>query len=280
MGLLSNLTYFISIGVILATPITAVIILLDKLLLKRRRKKGEKLPALVDWSYFLFPVVFIVSFFRTFIAEPYIIPSGSMQPTLYEGDMIVANKWSFGLRYPITNSRIFSAPGDGVERGDIAIFKYPENERINYVKRIIALPGDHVDYQNKELTINGVPLKYALAGPARPPEENEFLIQEEQMPTDRYDEGYVTYQVQQFKQLTFADRGLSVRGSELAFEFPITVPDGKYLAFGDNRDNSLDSRYWGFVDDRQMIAKADYIWMNYNCLLKFKDCDRIFTKLK
>src|SRR5699024_10527715 len=112
---MANLTYFISIAIIIATPITGIILLLDRFFWQKNRTDQDKLPALVDWSKFLFPVVLFVSVLRSFIAEPYIIPSGSMQPTLYEGDMIVANKWSFGLRYPITNKRIFSERGEGIE---------------------------------------------------------------------------------------------------------------------------------------------------------------------
>lgn len=265
---MANLTYFISIAIIIATPITGIILLLDRFFWQKNRTDQDKLPALVDWSKFLFPVVLFVSVLRSFIAEPYIIPSGSMQPTLYEGDMIVANKWSFGLRYPITNKRIFSERGEGIERGDVAIFKYPKDERINYVKRIVGVPGDKIDYRNKRLTINDVPLEYEKLGPARDPEEDLFI--RETMPSK---EGTIDYTIQNSRYLTDAD-------FFVAAQFPIIIPEGKYLAMGDNRDNSADSRFWGFVDDDQMLAKANFIWMNYKCLFKFKDCDRIFTTIK
>ncbi len=280
MGFLANFTYFLSILVVIGVPITFAIILYDKFVLKKRREKDEKRPFYVEWSYFLFPVIFLVTFFRSFIAEPFIIPSASMQPTLYQGDMIIANKWSFGLRYPLTNKRIFSKSGDGIERGDIAIFKYPENTRINYIKRIVGLPGDVIDYKEKQLTINGEPLLYDFIGPAKAPEEEYFIFQEETIPTKESDQR--SYAIQQYIELTPADRGLSRGEAKLGVTFPLTVPEGKYFALGDNRDNSLDSRFWGFVDDDQITAKANFIWMNYQCFPQFKlsQCRRIGTKLK
>lgn len=266
----SQFTHYLAIAIVFAVPVTGLILLIDRLYFKKKRAKDTKLPALVDWAAFLFPVVLFLTVLRTFIAEPFIIPSGSMQPTLYAGDMIVANRWSFGLRYPITNERIFSKAGDGVERGDIAVFKYPKDERINYIKRIVGLPGDVVDYKDKMLTINGIPVKYEYVGPALEPESD--LIFKEYLPSK---DGIVEHGVQQLPYLTRADAGL-----DILRPFPFKVPDGQYLAFGDNRDNSLDSRYWGFVNDNQLVGKANFIWMNYKCVTQLKDCDHIFTVLK
>lgn len=285
---MANITYWISVAIILLTPITGIIILIDALFLKKKRLPNAKLPFLVDWSNFLFPVVLIVAVLRSFIAEPYIIPSGSMQPTLYEGDMIIANKWAFGLRYPLINKRIFSQEGEGIQRGDVAIFKFPEDERINYVKRIVALPGDRVDYRDKKFIINGEPLDYKVIGPAKTPDTHEVFV-EETMPTN----GKMKhYHIQNRGHLTETDyflqgdfpppqERLFKQQFPKALQFPLTVPQGQYLAMGDNRDNSFDGRYWGFVEDRQILAKANFIWMNYRCISgKFSECKRIFTKIE
>ena len=173
----SQFTHYLAIAIVISVPITGIILLIDKFYFKKHRAKDAKLPALVDWSAFLFPVVLVLTVLRSFIAEPFIIPSGSMQPTLYAGDMIVANRWSFGLRYPITNKRIFSEEGEGVNRGDIAVFKYPVDPRINYIKRIVAVPGDVVDYKNKALTINGKPVQYEYISAALEP-TSEMLYTE------------------------------------------------------------------------------------------------------
>lgn len=274
---MSNLLYYLSISMIIATPITGLILLLDKLIWRKHRAKDARLPWYVDWSDFLFPVVAFVSIVRSFIVEPFTIPSGSMQPTVYAGDMIIANKWSFGLRYPITNRRIFSHPGDGVNRGDIAVFKYPVDTKINYIKRIVALPGDVIDYKinkmgsliSKQITINGVPFKLEQQGAAVLPETDIFAKE-----TIPFATGENTHIIQYTPHVMQSDMGIGIRS------FPITVPEGMYFAMGDNRDNSADSRYWGFVPDEYLIGKANFIWMNYNCILKFKDCRRIFTVLQ
>ncbi len=274
---MSNLFYYLSISMIIATPITGLILLLDKLIWRKHRAKDAKLPWYVDWSDFLFPVVAFVSIVRCFIVEPFTIPSGSMQPTVYAGDMIIANKWSFGLRYPITNQRIFSKVGDGVNRGDIAVFKYPVDTKINYIKRIVALPGDVIDYKinkmgsliSKQITINGVPFKMEHQGAAVLPDTDVFA--KEIIP---FGTGENTHTIQYTPYVTQSDMGIGIKS------FPITVPEGMYFAMGDNRDNSADSRYWGFVPDEYLIGKANFIWMNYNCILKFKDCRRIFTVLE
>lgn len=266
----SQFTHYLAIAIVISVPITAIILLIDRFCFKKKRAKDAKLPVVVDWAAFLFPVVLVLTVLRSFIAEPFIIPSGSMQPTLYAGDMIVANRWSFGLRYPITNKRIFSEEGEGVNRGDIAVFKYPMDPRINYIKRIVGVPGDIVDYKNKALTINGVPVEYEFVGAALEPTSE--IIKTEFLPSQV---GIVAHGIQVAPYDTTADHGMGLKQ-----QFPFKVPDGKYLAFGDNRDNSADSRFWGFVADDQLVGKANFIWMNYKCVTQLKDCDHIFTILK
>lgn len=266
----SQFTHYLAIAIVISVPITGIILLVDRLYFKKNREKDAKLPVVVDWAAFLFPVVLVLTVLRSFIAEPFIIPSGSMQPTLYAGDMIVANRWSFGLRYPITNKRIFSEEGEGVNRGDIAVFKYPVDPRINYIKRIVGIPGDVIDYKNKILTINGEPVKYEYVGAALEPTSE--IIYTEFLPSQ---DGIVEHGIQVAPYNTTADHGMGLKQ-----QFPFKVPAGQYLAFGDNRDNSADSRFWGFVTDEQLVGKANFIWMNYKCVTQLKDCDHIFTILK
>ncbi len=278
MSIFANFTHYLSVLIILAIPVTGLIWLIDALVYKKKRKPGKKEPWFVDWAKFLFPVVLFVGVLRSFIIEPFVIPSGSMQPTLYAGDMIVADKWSYGVRMPITNQRLFSKPGEGIERGDVAIFKYPKDEKINYIKRVIGIPGDVIDYQNKQLTINGQPLEYTVIGNARAPEEEDLIITET-MPLGTVDEPnsgeYKQHQIQTSRLITQADRGLGLHQ-----RFPFTIPEGKFLMMGDNRDNSFDGRFWGLVDDEKILGKARFIWMNYNCVTSFEDCDHIFTTIE
>lgn len=275
MSIFANLTHYLAIIIILAIPVTGLIWLIDSLFYKKKRRAGKKEPWIVDWSKFLFPVVLFVGVLRSFIIEPYVIPSGSMQPTLYAGDMIVADKWSYGVRVPILNTRLFSAPGEGIERGDVAIFKFPKDEKVNYIKRVVAVPGDVVDYKNKQFTLNGEALEYQYVGPARAPETDDLFVIE-RFPTGKAGAGtYKEHTIQTSKMITDADRGLG-----LYHRFPLTIPKGKFLMMGDNRDNSYDGRFWELVDDQKILGKARFIWMNYNCVTSFEDCDHIFTTIK
>lgn len=274
--MLSVVTYILSVGIIIAIPITGTLLLIDRIYFRKMRSKEDKIPFWVDWSAFLFPVVLFVGVLRSFIIQPFVIPTGSMQPTLYAGDMIIANNWSFGFRYPLLNTRIFSQPGDGVNRGDIAIFKYPMDPKINYIKRVIGLPGDTIDYKNKQLTINGVPLKYENIGNAKEPPSDLFL-KEFMIDKNGQERSHL---IQNAPFITHADRGVNNGNFTNFLRFPITVPKDSYLMMGDNRDNSLDGRFWGFVKDDQLLGKANFIWMNYKCITSFTDCDHIFTILR
>ncbi len=275
MEIFANLTHYLAIIIILAIPITGLIWLIDALFYKKKRRADKKEPWFVDWAKFLFPVVLFVGVLRSFIIEPYVIPSGSMQPTLYAGDMIVADKWSYGVRMPILNTRLFSKPGEGVERGDVAIFKFPKDEKVNYIKRVVAVPGDVIDYQNKQFTINGEPLDYTVVGPAKAPEEEDLFVIERFPVGEPGNNEYKEHMIQTSKMITQADRGVG-----LYHRFPLTIPEGKFLMMGDNRDNSYDGRFWELVDDQKILGKARFIWMNYNCVTSFEDCDHIFTTIE
>ncbi|MEZ0601367.1 signal peptidase I [Paraburkholderia sp. IW21] len=231
----------------------------------RARLREDKLrqPWWLEYSASFFPVILVVFLVRSFGVEPFKIPSGSMVPTLLVGDFILVNKFEYGIRLPITNTKI--TEGRPLERGDVVVFRYPKDESVDYIKRVIGLPGDTVAYQDKQLTINGKPvpetplpdyldeerLGYAkqfeedlggrknaiLNNPAVPP----FIVGAEDYP----------YR----DNCTYNARGVICK-----------VPPGNYFMMGDNRDNSADSRYWGFAPDKNVVGRAFFIWMNFSNL--------------
>ncbi|MBB5459187.1 MULTISPECIES: signal peptidase I [unclassified Paraburkholderia] len=231
----------------------------------RARLRDDKLrqPWWLEYTASFFPVILVVFVVRSFVIEPFKIPSGSMVPTLLVGDFILVNKFEYGLRLPITNTRI--TQGSPVHRGDVVVFRYPKDESVDYIKRVIGLPGDVIEYQDKKLTINGKPvpetplpdyldeerLGYAkqfqedidgrknaiLNNPAVPP----FIVGAEDYP----------YR----DNCQYNARGVICK-----------VPPGNLFMMGDNRDNSADSRYWGFAPERNIVGRAFFIWMNFSDL--------------
>jgi signal peptidase I len=227
--------------------------------------KGKLLmqPWWLDWTAGLFPVILVVFLLRSFLFEPFKIPSGSMLPTLESGDLILVNKFNYGVRLPVINRKIV-ANGDPA-RGDVIVFRYPPDPRIDYIKRVVGLPGDEVAWLNKTLTINGRP----VATSALP----DYYDEDSQRYTQQKNEtlGPVDHRI-----LLRADRPSFVSGAE---NFPnrdacrysaegvtCKVPPGHYFVMGDNRDNSIDSRYWGFVPDRNLVGRAFFVWMNFGNL--------------
>jgi signal peptidase I len=220
-------------------------------------------PWWLDWTAGLFPVILAVFVLRSFLFEPFKIPSGSMIPTLLVGDLILVNKFTYGLRLPVANTKI--TEGTAPQRGDVMVFRYPPKPSLDYIKRVIGVPGDEVAYLNKKLTINGKPVDKAPM-------------------TDFFDEDAMRYSRQfqetidnrTFRVLNDEDRPAFIPGVD-DFSFKqncrysvegvvCKVPDGHYFMMGDNRDNSLDSRYWGFVPDRNIVGKAFFVWMNFGNL--------------
>lgn len=222
-------------------------------------------PWWLDWTAGLFPVILVVFLLRSFLFEPFKIPSGSMMPTLITGDLILVNKFTYGLRLPVINTKITA--GTTPKAGDVMVFRYPPQPSLDYIKRVVGVPGDEVAYLNKKLTINGKP------------------VPKDAVP-DFFDEDAMRY-LKQFKEdlggkehllLNDDSRRAGVSEAEVtAFPhrencrysvegFVCKVPQGEYFMMGDNRDNSLDSRYWGFVPDENIVGRAFFIWMNFGNL--------------
>jgi len=240
--------------------------LLDRLVLRAKRA-AEKEPLWVEYSKSFFPVILVVFLLRSFLVEPFQIPSGSMMPTLQVGDFILVNKFTFGIRLPVLNQKIIDV--NTPQRGDVMVFRYPENPSVNYIKRVVAVPGDVLEYRDKQLTINGV-----LQQQQHDSAYNYVRGDSTFVHTERSAE---TLNGHVHDILVNPDLPLVNVGSVANFPFRencsiterlvrCTVPPGNYFMMGDNRDDSRDSRYWGFVPDKFIVGKAFAIWMNFGDL--------------
>ena len=231
-------------------------------------------PWWLDWTAGLFPVIAVVFILRSFLFEPFKIPSGSMIPTLWVGDLILVNKFHYGVRLPVINLKI--TDGNPVERGDVMVFRYPPKPNLDYIKRVIGLPGDEIAYLNKQLNINGQPAPKTPLPDFFEEDSLRYIKQfEERIPLGDKAEASVT-SVRLHRLLNDADRPAFVPGAD-DFIFKdncrytvegvtCKVPEGHYFMMGDNRDNSLDSRYWGFVPEKNIVGKAFFVWMNFGNL--------------
>jgi signal peptidase I len=224
-------------------------------------------PWWLDWTAGLFPVILAVFLLRSFLFEPFKIPSGSMIPTLLVGDLILVNKYHYGVRLPVLNKKIIA--NNDPKRGDVMVFRYPKDKSIDYIKRVVGLPGDEVTWRDQKLSVNGqeVPLE-ALPPPGYYDEDSlrYFPVFKEKL-------GEVEHRILVNPQ---ARRPF---GPDEAYVFPFRencrysaegvsckVPPGHYFMMGDNRDNSEDSRYWGFVPDENIVGRAFFVWMNFGNL--------------
>jgi len=224
---------------------------------------SEKLimqPWWLDWTAGLFPVIAVVFILRSFLFEPFKIPSGSMIPTLLVGDLILVNKFHYGLRLPVANIKM--TQGEPVRRGDVMVFRYPPNPNVDYIKRVVGLPGDEVAYLNKKLTINGQPVAVADLPEFFDESVMRYFRQERESLSDKphliIEDNDRPAFIAGVGDYPFRDHcGYSVEG------VVCKVPEGHYFMMGDNRDNSLDSRYWGFVPDANIVGKAFFVWMNF-----------------
>jgi signal peptidase I len=226
------------------------------------KAKIQAQPWWLDWTAGLFPVICAVFFMRSFLFEPFKIPSGSMIPTLLVGDLILVNKFHYGIRLPVINAKIIQ--NHAPERGDVIVFRYPVNPSIDYIKRVVGVPGDEISYLNKRLSINGKPVE-TIQLP-------EFYDEDSMRYAQQYSE-----KVGEVSHRLLIDKERPPYIPEPAIEqFPFRdhcrysgegvvckVPEGHFFAMGDNRDNSQDSRYWGFVPDQNIVGKAFVVWMNF-----------------
>ncbi len=246
--------------------VTGVVWALEAAWLRRSRPALAKQPWWVEYSVSFFPVILIVFLLRSFLVEPFKIPSSSMVPTLLVGDFILVNKFTYGIRLPVANKKVMELGSP--RRGDVMVFRYPEDPSLDYIKRVVGLPGDRIEYRNKRLFINGTQV------PVR--QIDDYLSKERMQFSRRYLE---TLNGVEHEILLEEDAPAFVAPSRA---FPhagncnynmnglaCTVPPGHYFAMGDNRDNSSDSRVWGFVPDENIVGKAFFIWLNLNELGRF-----------
>lgn len=247
--------------------LTGGIWLLDKMLLAARRASGSEEPWWVEYAKSFFPVILIVFVIRSFLVEPFKIPSGSMIPTLQVGDFILVNKFTYGIRLPIINQKIIQI--NDPQRGDVMVFHYPEDPSKDYIKRVIGLPGDSVEYRNKRLWINGVEQKQTADGDYNYVETGlNFVHTEKRIEAlgERSHALLVNPEMPLIHLSAVADFPGQENCRYSEERVSCTVPAGNYFMLGDNRDNSRDSRYWGFVPDKQIVGKAFFIWMNFSDL--------------
>ena len=220
-------------------------------------------PWWLDWTAGLFPVIAAVFLLRSFLFEPFKIPSGSMIPTLLVGDLILVNKFHYGLRLPVINTKL--TDGTPVQRGDVMVFRYPPQPSLDYIKRVVGVPGDEVAYLNKRLTVNGKVVETSAVPEFFDEDSMRYMRQFEEKLGEK-----------PHRLLNDGDRPAYVMG---AIKFPYSdncrysvegvvckVPPGHYYLMGDNRDNSQDSRFWGFVPDANIVGKAVLVWMNFGNL--------------
>jgi signal peptidase I len=248
---------------VLVTFISGLIWLADVLFFAAKRRGNtspdfnsstDKEPLLIEYARAFFQIFLIVLVIRSAIIEPFRIPSGSMMPTLLIGDFILVNKFSYGIRLPVVNKKIIDV-GEP-EKGDVVVFRYPKDESVDYIKRVVAVPGDTLDYKNKTLIINGKPIKQVQLGVYNGTGSGENM----------------TGTLESIESI--GDTEHSILVNQLYPDFPpgcqmlssgtITVPEGYYFVMGDNRDNSNDSRCWGYVPEENLAGKAFGIWMSWD----------------
>jgi signal peptidase I len=271
-----------------ATLILGAIWLLDKLVLKQKQSKGlEKSTAPVRWAYDFFPILAIVLVVRSFLIEPFNIPSSSMVPTLYTGDFIAVNKYAYGIRLPLVNTKVLDLGAP--QHGDVVVFRYPENPKIYYIKRVIGVGGDTVSFNNGQLSVNGKaiattpanftpdPKMTAQLYPPGKTETGELVTAEQAAQLGNQEEQTAQY-VQEspssnhqhlvrylgdknwYQYASFLQQASPQLMASQGQQWQLTVPKGHYFVMGDNRDRSADGRFWGFVPDQNLAGKAVYVW--------------------
>ena len=231
--------------------------------LEEARERVLKEPILAEYSRSLFPVILIVLVLRSFLVEPFRIPSGSMMPTLLIGDFILVNKYAYGIRLPVLDTKIIDVGSP--QRGDVVVFRYPEDPSIDYIKRIVGLPGDRVEYKNKVVYINGKEMKQ---------------------------EDYTVYlgvgqgvahsgAKEKIEQLGDVKHHILINHHLGSDDKTFVVPENEFFVLGDNRDNSKDSRYWGTVPEGNLVGRAFMVWLNWDSTIDgYVSWDRIGNSIK
>ncbi len=224
--------------------------------------KEENEPLIVEYARSFFPVVLAVFILRSFIAEPFRIPSGSMMPTLLIGDFILVNKFTYGIRIPVLNKKIIEI--NEPQRGDVVVFRYPKNPSVDYIKRLIGLPGDHIRYIDKKLYVNNQLVKQTSLGRYQGVGQGINMTGAELLKENLLGVEH---------KILISHRAPNIEGNFI-------VPPRHYFMMGDNRDNSNDSRYWGTVPEENLVGKAFFIWMSWDWQYKGVGFDRIGTVIQ
>ncbi len=246
--------------------ITGTFALADALWFRKQRKDGDREPWWIEYPKSFFPVILVVFFLRSFLFEPFKIPSGSMIPTLIIGDFILVNKFTYGIRIPIINKKVIDI--NQPKRGDVMVFRYPEDPSLDYIKRVVGTPGDTIAYTNKRLFINGIEavhtplpdylnrerISYSKQYREKTGDVEHAILIEEDAPDA----------VPFIRQFPFRENCNYNTAGVIC-----KVPAGHYFMMGDNRDNSADSRVWGFVPDENIVGRAFFIWFNFGELKRF-----------
>ena len=239
-----DFTFYLTLIVI----ISGIISLLDVLFwAKKRRLKDKKQPLIIEYARSFFPVLLLVLVIRSFIVQPYRVPTSSLVPTVLPGDFIAVKQYAYGLRLPVTNTKIIKV-GEP-KRGQIFLFRYPVDPNLTYVKRVIGVPGDRIVYKDKVLYVNGVEAKQKLIKATHYIDENGVYFSENLIEEDLNGVKHQIY--------------VQPEGGETQ-DIDVVVPPGNYFAMGDNRDNSGDSRSWGFVPEENLIGQAFWIFMSWD----------------
>jgi signal peptidase I len=242
--------------IFLLCVVTGVLWFADRLVWRKQRAASAARPMWLEYTAGFFPVIFVVFVVRSFVAEPFSIPSGSMIPTLRVGDLILVNKFSYGVKLPILHTPVVKTGKP--QRGDVAVFRYPPDESVDYIKRVIGVPGDVIRYENKRIYVNDQPVSTRALEPF-------------------FDGGRISLQFEEkyggktYRTLNDDDRnvlgifpsGMGANSCQVVgLGLRCVVPQDHYFMMGDNRDNSSDSRVWGFVPERNMVGRAFFIWFN------------------
>ncbi len=254
-----DFSFFLVIGTVVTGSIWGCYVLMQN----HKEEKQIKEPILVEYARSFFPIILIVLILRSFIVEPFRIPSGSMMPTLLIGDFILVQKYAYGVRLPVLNTKIIEVSKPA--RGDIIVFRFPKNPNVDYIKRVVGLPGDRVGYYDKKVYINGIQMKQISLGRYNGVGQGSNMSGALHLLEELAED---------------VEHSILVRGTGFSRGREFSIPEGQYFVMGDNRDNSNDSRFWGTVPEANLVGKAFFVWMNWDWENQGIGFDRMGTILK